>query len=409
MKPSNSLRVAALLTLLAVAPLSGCHQEAAKGAPPTGGPSPAPVHVTLAEAGNVPVEISAFGNVEALSTVELKAQVSGEVQAVQFKEGDEVAQGQELFKLDPRPFEAALAQAEANAASAGAQALQAEAMLRENEVRARNAQIELERNQTLLEREIVTQEEFDQSRTMAEAMRASSGATAASVSAARENIRAAEAAIETARLDLSFCTVRSPMQGRTGKLMVHQGDLVTGGNTPMVLVTQMKPINVSFTVPERHLTPLREAMAAGEVVVHATVPQSGKAPVRGVLSFIDSAVDRATSTIRLKAAFENADEHLWPGQYVDVRVALSVRENAISVPAQAVQTGQKGSYVYVVSAEQKAELRPVTTGPAQEGRVVIESGLQAGESVVLDGHLRVAPGGPVKVLGDGVAPEPAPQ
>jgi len=405
--------VAMLLLCIAAITLPGCQKEATGGTAQggsAGGPPPAPVRVATAESRRVPVEVSTFGNAEPLSSVELKAQASGEIIAVLFKEGDEVEQGQELFKIDPRPFEADLAEAEANVARFEAQLAQAEANLRANEVRAGNAQVELDRNKTLLEREIVTQEEFDQSRTAAEAMRAAAGAESAGVRSAREEIRAAQAAIQTARLNLEYCTVRAPVSGRTGNLMAHQGDVVNASaGAPLVHITQMKPIYVSFTLPEQYLSKIRTRNASGAVTVMAAIPHADTPPVAGRLSFIDNAVDRATSTIRLKATYENEDEVLWPGQYVDVRVELDVLENATTVPARAVQTSQDGPFVYVVNGESKAELRRVQTGPQSGEVIVIESGLQAGERVVTDGHLRVTPDGTVKLLDSPAPAEPAAQ
>lgn len=397
----NKILVLGMVCAAAPLGLTGCSGEKKAGGPPPGASQPAPVHATKAETQRVPVELVSFGTAEPLSTIELKAQVSGEIVEVLFAEGDRVTQGQPLFRIDPRPFEAALAEAEANLARAGAQRGEAEANLRENEVRAKNAQVELERNKTLLSREIVTQEEFDQSRTAADALVAAAGADAAAVKSATEEIRAAQAAVDAAKLNLNYCTISSPIDGRTGSLMAHRGDLVSANaSSPVVLITQTAPINVSFTLPERYLQPLRDGMKAGEVPVQATIPETDAPPISGKLTFIDNAVDKITSTIRLKALFENEGEALWPGQYVNVRLGLGYLENRVTVPAQAVQTSQDGPYVYVISPESKAELRPVKTGPPYDGVVVIEEGLQAGEQVMTDGHLRVAPGGPVKVLGD---------
>lgn len=405
---SKSSLLAAWAVLLT---LGGCGAHDGKDAPPAGasvqGPPPAPVHVAVAETERVPVEVTGFGSAESISTVELRAQVSGEITAVTFKEGDAVKQGQELFRIDPRPFQVALAQAEANVARYEAELKQAEAMLRENEVRAENARVELARNKTLLEREIVTQEEFDRSRTSAEAATASAGASSASVNSARENIRAARAEIDRAQLELERSVLRAPMDGRTGSLMAHMGDIVNPSSGPLVVITQLNPINVTFSLPERYLSQLRTAKAAGEVTVRASIPQSGVAPAAGVLSFIDNTVDRVTSTIRLKGTFENTEELLWPGQYLDVSVELGVLENVVTVPERAVQTSQQGTYVYVVGQDNVATLRPVTTGTLANGRIVINEGVAAGERVVTDGHLRVKPNGVVKVLDD-AAPKEAP-
>ena len=279
-------------------------------------------------------------------------------------------------------------------------------MLRENEVRVRNAKVELERNRTLLSREIVTQEEFDQSETAAAALEAAAGADAAGVRSASEAIHAAKAAVDAARLDLSYCTIVSPMDGRTGGLMAHPGNLVTANSgEALVMINQTRPIYVTFTVPERHLPALREAMAAGDVVVHAAVPDSGMEAIPGRLVFIDNMVDRVTSTIRLKAEFVNDGDVLWPGQYLGLRVSLGIQTGKTVVPAQAVQTSQDGPYVYVVTADNKAESRVVKVGISQGDVTVIEEGVQSGEQVITEGHLRVAPGMPVRLLGDDAAPE----
>jgi len=388
--------------------LAGCPANKSAGGPPPGAGQAAPVQAAPAETRDVPVELTAFGTAEPLASVELKAQVAGEIVEVLFKEGDQVAKGQPLFRLDPKPFEVALAEAEAMVARAEAQQTQAQAILRENQVRARNAQVELERNRTLLAREIVTREEFDQSETAAAALEAASGADAAAVQSAGEEIRAARASVDAAKLDLSYCTIVSPMDGRTGSLMAHPGNLVTAnGGNPLVMITQTRPIYVTFTVPEHHLPALRAAMAAGEVVVHAAAPDSTMEPIAGKLVFIDNMVDRVTSTIRLKAEFVNDGEVLWPGQYLGLRVSLGVQPGKTVVPARAVQTSQNGPYVYVVTAENKAESRNVTVGISHDDFTAIEEGVQAGEVVITDGHLRVAPGGAVRVLDGDNAPEAA--
>lgn len=405
----NKIAITGTLGAIALLPLAGCPGQKQAGGPPPGASQPAPVHAALAETNRVPVELSAFGTAEPLSTIELKAQVSGEIIEVLFAEGERVTQGQPLFRIDARPFEAALAEAEANVARAVALRGQAEANLRENEVMAKNAEVELERNKTLLAREIVTQEEFDQSKTAADALKASAGADAAAVRSSSENIRAAEAAVEVAKLNLSYCTIVSPLEGRTGSLMAHRGNLVSANaSEPLIIITQTAPMYVTFTVPEHHLPALRQAMASGEVPVYAAAPDSGMEPITGRLVFIDNQVDTVTSTIRLKAEFENQNEVLWPGQYLGVRVGLGFQDNCTTVPAEAVQTGQDGAYVYLVTAEEKAEMRPIKAGITHGGLAVVEEGLQPGDRVITEGHLRVAPGSPVRVLdGDQPAETPA--
>jgi multidrug efflux system membrane fusion protein len=390
--------------------LAGCSGEKKAGGPPPGASQPAPVHAAMAQTQRVPIELTAFGTAEPLTAIALKAQVSGELVEVLFAEGDRVTQGQPLFRIDPRPFEAALAEARANLARAEAQRGEAEAKLRENEVRAKNAQVEHERNQTLLSREIVTQEEFDQSRTAADALKASAGADAAAVKSASESIRAAEAAVAVAELNLGYCTITSPLEGRTGSLMAHRGDLVSvNGSAPLVMITQTAPMNVSFTLPERYLQPLRDGMNAGEVPVYVAIPETDKEPLTGKLAFIDNTVDTVTSTIRLKAVFDNPGDALWPGQYVNVRVGLGFLDDRVTVPTQAIQTSQDGPYVYVIGADSKAELRRVKTGPSFDTYTVIDEGVQSGEQIMTDGHLRVAPGGAIKLLDEAPAAEAQPQ
>jgi multidrug efflux system membrane fusion protein len=386
--------------------LAGCSGGKEAGGPPPGVGAPAPVHAAAAETRRVPVELMSFGTAEPLSTIEMKAQVSGEIIEVLFTEGDRVTQGQPLFRIDPRPFEAALAEAEANVARAEAQRGLAEANLRENEVKTKYADVALERNKTLLEREFVTQEEFDQTKTAADALKASASAVAAAVRSASEDIRAAQATVEVAKLNLSYCEIVSPMDGRTGSLMAHRGNLVTANAAdPLVVITQTKPMYVSFTLPERYLSELRPAMERGNVPVYATIPESTLEPMVGKLTFIDNAVDKVTSTIRLKAVFENETENLWPGQYINIRLGLGFLDNQTTVPAQAVQTSQDGTYVYVIDAESKAEIRAVKPGIAHGDVIVIEEGVQPGEQVITEGHLRVAPGMSVRLLSDDPAPE----
>jgi multidrug efflux system membrane fusion protein len=414
-----------LAGLLVAAGLFGCHGEEASGAPggaggggagkSAGGPGggrggggPAPVRVAQAETRDVPIEIQTFGTVEPLSTVEVKAQVAGEITKVSFKEGDFVTAGQELFTIDPRPYAVALAQAEANLARAEAEVSEARSNVQRSQVEARNAQTELERNRTLLERGMVTQAEFDQTRTAAESMQAGVGAVEASVRSGQEGIRAAQAAIDQAKLSLEYCTIRAPIDGRTGSLLTHQGNLVRQNDTePMVVLTQTKPIYVSFTLPEKELPAVRQRMAEGAPEVRAFVPGQEDQSVAGTLTFIDNTVDPETSTIRLKGTFDNADEKLWPGQYLECAVVLGIRQGAVTVPAQAVQSGQQGSYVYVVGAANKAELRLVRTGVANRGSLEVVEGVQAGESVVTEGHLRLAPDMAVKILEAGAPAENA--
>lgn len=370
----------------------GCPKQPAEAPGASEKRDPPPVKVAPVETKSMPVELENVATVEAISTVEIKAQVSGEVTEILFKEGDAVTEGQELFRIDPRPFEATMKQLEAKLARAKAMQESARAEVARNAAEAENMRVELGRNKTLLDKEMVTRAEYDTARTQANATAASVNASEADARSASEEIRAAEADLERARLDLAYCAIHAPLNGRAGALQIHKGDIVRAGDTvAMVTITQLKPIYVSFTLPERYLLDVRERMAQGALTVRAAVPDHDHAPASGVLTFVDNTVDRTTSTIRLKATFPNEDEFLWPGQYVRAAVEMSMVDNALVVPAQAVQSGQMGLYVYVVNAQMKTELRPVKTGTRKDGLIVITEGVNAGEQVIIDGHMRTAP------------------
>jgi multidrug efflux system membrane fusion protein len=304
-----------------------------------------------------------------------------------------------LFAIDPRPYQAALDAANANAARAEAQLAQAKSDLLRGQVQEKSAQTEFGRNKTLLDRGMVTKAEYDQTVVGVESSRAMVAANQAAVRSGEEGARAAQAAIETAKLDLEHCIIRAPLAGRTGSLLVHQGSIIKANDTgPMLVITQTKPIYVSFTLAERYLDDVRARHAEGKVEVRAAAPGQDEKTVKGELTFIDNIVDRQTSTIRLKAVFANEKEELWPGQYVKATIVLGEVKDAVVVPAQAVQTSQKGIFVYVVGPDKKAELRHVKTGVTYRDLIVVAEGLKPDETVVSEGHLRVAPGGPLNIL-----------
>jgi multidrug efflux system membrane fusion protein len=334
-----------------------------------------PVPVVIGEARTQPVseELRAVGQVEAWSTVSVKSQVTGVVTAAHFREGADVHAGNPLFSIDPRPFEAALHQADAALARDRAQ--------------LRNVQAEQRRGDDLFRQGILAQESYDQRRTAAEAQSA--------------QVKADEAAVETARLNLSWCEVRAPIDGRAGAILVFPGNVTRApdGN-PLVVLTQTKPVRVSFAVPESRLAQVRVASAGPSPLAVEASPSGGNAapsgaPVGGALSFLDNEVDRATGTIRLKARFANEDRRLWPGEFVEVRLVLGTRKDAVVVPSSAVQPGQAGPYVYVVKPDATVEARNVRTTDYPGSLVVVESGLAAGERIVVDGQLRLVPGATV--------------
>ena len=324
-----------------------------------------PVTVVTVAQQNVPFRLQAIGNVEPLSTVAVKARVDGQIVEVNFKEGEEVRKGSVLFKIDPRPYQATLCQAEATQARDVAQRDQARSQER--------------RYKELLEKNFVSKDSYAQFRTNAESAEAVA--------------QASKAAVDSARLNLEYCTIRSPIDGYPGKIQIQMGNLVKANDTnPLVILNQVHPIYVSFALPEQNLTALRTFMKKGPLSVDAGPPNSGKIAASGTLVFVDNAVDSTTGTIKLRAQFDNKDNALWPGQFVNVSVNLYEQKNAIVVPAQAVQTGPDGQFVFVVKPDMTAEVRKVTVERAEGDNVIIAKGLQSGEQVVTRGQLRLAPG-----------------
>lgn len=353
-------------TLLALAlTLTAC----SKPAPPRADPA-VPVTVATAQQKNVPVQLRAIGNVQPRSTVAVKALASGQLEKVWFREGEDVRRGQTLFTIDPRPYQAALAQAQAN--------------LARDEANLRNAESEAARYSDLVKKDYVTREEYEKFTSAA--------------AAARAVVAADRANIQNAQLELSYCEIRSPMDGRTGTLMVHPGNLVRANDTtPLVVINQIHPVYVQFSVPESQLREVQAKVRGGSVPVEVT-PQNGGAPIAtGSLSFVDNAVDPTTGTIALKATFDNANGALWPGQYVNIAVTLANRENAVVIPSQAVQTSQKGQYVYVVKNDKGVEMRPITIFQAVDQQTIVDRGIAPGETVVTDGQIRLTPKSRVEI------------
>jgi len=334
-------------------------------------PDAVPIQVATAVRKTVPVNLRAIGNVEAYSTVSIRARVDGELTGVYFKEGDDVTKGQLLFTLDPRPFRAALDQAKSNLAKDAAQ--------------LENAEAEAARSAALLQRGIVSKEQNDLAQTTAEATRSAE--------------QADQAAVENATLQLSYCEIRSPIDGRTGSLLVHTGNLVQASlSSTLVVINQISPIYVDFSVPEQDLSEIREQMAAGKLSVLATAPDDPRAKsAGGTVSFIDNAVDSTTGTVKIKGTFPSRERRLWPGQFVDVELTLTEQRDALLVPSQAVQTGQSGQFVFVVKPDMTVETRPVVSRRTYEGDAVIDQGLESGDTVVTDGQLRLVAGAKVQI------------
>ena len=331
--------------------------------------APVPVLITNVTTMTVPVEISTFGTVEPLTTVAVKSQITGILAKVRFSEGQDVKEGDPLFDIDPRASEAALKQVEAT--------------LARDRVQLENAAKEAGRQETLLKKGISAQDVRDEAVTAVEMLKAV--------------VRSDEASVDNARLQLDYCSIRSPVTGRTGNLLLHQGNLVKSDDATLVTINQIHPIMVRFVLPQRELARVRECLAAGVLTLVAT-PQGNVAALAetGGVTFIDNAVDPNTGTIQLKARFENIASALWPGQFVKLMLQLSRQENAVVIPESGVLLGQQGAYVYVVDRDGKVSPRPVVVDRTVAGMSVIASGLVPGDEIVVDGQIRLKPGSLVK-------------
>lgn len=341
-------------------------------------PSPAPVHTAVVERKDFPIVLTGLGTVQPANTVTVRSRVDGQMEKVAFEEGQIVKEGDLLVQIDPAPFKAALDQAKAK--------------LAQDQATLNNNKLDLQRTATLAKLGDATQQLLDQ-RT----------ATVANMTAL---VQADEAAIESANVQLAYTTIKSPLTGRTGFRLVDAGNIVHANDQAGVLtITQLQPISVVFTAPEQQLPEISEAMKLEPLKTTALSSDGRKQLAEGTLQLIDNQVDVASGTIKLKADFDNTDSALWPGQSVSTRLLMKTVKDAVVVPDAAVQRGPNGLFAYVVTGDNKAELRNLKVGPIADGQALIESGLQPGERIITSGHYRVQPGGPVEVLpeGDGQA------
>jgi membrane fusion protein, multidrug efflux system len=352
----------------------------------------APVVTTKVTEKDVPVDLAAIGNVEAYATVSLRSQVTGQLQEISFHEGDLVKTGQLLFTLDPRPFEATLAQATANLMRDKALLAQAEAQLARDAAGAEYQQLTAERQAQLVQRGIISKDAAEQVRSQADATAAIVNADKANIESVRAQSASDGAVVENAKVSLGYCLIRSPIDGRTGSLSVKVGSLVTANQLEMITISRVEPVYVTFAVPALHLGTIKAHMSQGRLPVTATPQDADAQPADGALAFIDNAVDMTTDTIKLKATFPNTDRRLWPGQYARVSLRLETLQHATVVPSQAVQTGQDGQYVFVVKDDSTVEQRTITAGQRVADDVVVQKGLKPGETVVAEGQLRLEPG-----------------
>ena len=357
-----------------------------------------PVSAVKVVAQAVPTELHVVGTVEASAVIQIKSQVAGELTSVEFTEGQNVTKGQLLFRIDPRPFQDAVAQAQAAVERDRAQITQAEASLARDNAQAKYAASDAELQAELQKGGLTSKSQFDQSRTNADAAKASAQATQATIASAQAALRSDQAAVETAKLNLSYCEIHAPIGGRTGNLLVHPGNLVKVNDVALVVIHQIAPIFVDFSVPEQHLGAIRRLSASRKLAVQVSSQDDPGRKASGELSVIDNTVDSTTGAIHLKGTFDNHDAMLWPGQFVNVVLTLDTIHNAAVVPAIAVQTGQQGPFVFAVQPNNTVAVKPVTLGRAFADKVVIESGVVPGDTVVTDGTLILFPGATVKLV-----------
>ena len=349
------------------------------GGKKAGGPPAAPVTASKAVQKDVPILVTAIGTVEPYNSVSIKSLVGGEITRVAFREGQDVKKGDVLFVIDPRPYQAALQQAEG--------------ILARDRAQSASAQAQAERYADLVKKDYVTKQQYDDA--------------VAAAGAVRSSVQADEAAVAAARVSLGYCTIRAPIDGRTGNVLVQLGNVVKANDVPLLVLNQITPIYVTFSVPEARLPEIRKESAQGPLKV--TASSSDESSHEGELTLINNQVDPATGAILLKATFPNADKALWPGSFVNVSLTLGTRKGAVVVPENAVQEGQQGNYVFVVKADGTADMRPVTVGQRMNGDALIEKGVEPGEEVVTDGQLRLYPGAKVEIRTSISQSAPAPQ
>ena len=356
---------AACAALIAVAGAGACSKPPAQSAPPV------PVQVASVSRISAPLTLDANGVVEPMQTVSVLSQVGGALDSVMFNEGDEVQAGQVLFKLDPRPFAGTLRQSEA--------------ALARDQAQAQSLQRDAERYKALVEKDYVTKSQADQAQSAAEAMQAT--------------VQSDKAAVDNARLNLEYATIRSPITGRTGRLLVRRGNLVRANSDALVVINQLRPILVRFPIVQHDFPALQRRTARGPVPVSVVAADSGGINETGTLAFLDNAVDSLTASVSAKARFQNQRNVLWPGEAVRVRVELEVQSGVVAVPTRAVLAGQQGNYVFVVGNDRIAKVRPVSVGRSvgTGEMTTIDKGLEPGEQVVIDGQSRLTPNARVDI------------
>ncbi len=402
---SLSYRLGILLAISGLcATLAGCVNKAQ----PNFDRPPAPVVVTTAVSQDVSNYMDALGKIVARETVSIQPQVSGRIVTIHFTDGANVRKGQILFTIDPRPFDANLKQAQANLAKDAAAKKQAEANLAREVAREKWGRVQAERYRTLVEQGVVAREQYEQIRTDYDTLKANTEAARASVRSADETIKVDQAAIDTAKVQLSYCYIHSPIDGRAGQRLVDIGNVVNPGgpgnsessavsSNALLVIERLDPIYADFTVSQNNLSAVQDQMRAGTLSAEVRLPDSPGDAVSGRLTFVDNAVQTETGQVTLRATLPNPGHRFWPGRFVNVRLLLGTVQGAVLVPATAPQMSAAGSYVYVIKPDSTAEQRTVSLGQRQGDLVVVEKGVSAGEKVVVNGQLGVTPGGKVVI------------
>lgn len=405
---SHRLNSVLLIAALALA-ASGCVNKAQ----PNFERPPAPVTVAAAVSQDVSNYLDALGKIVARETVAIKPQVSGRITQIHFTDGANVRKGQLLFTIDPRPFEANLKQAQANLARDAALKKQAEANLAREVARENWGKAQVDRYRTLVEQGVVAKEQYEQLRAEYDSLRANSEAARAVVRSADETIKVDNAAIETTKVELSYCFIHSPIEGRAGQRLADIGNVVNPGGAgnsegnALLVIERLNPIYADFTISQNHLSAVQREMQQGSLRTEVRLPDAVGDPVTGQLTFVDNAVQNETGQVTLRATLPNPDQRFWPGRFVNVRLVLSTTIGAVLVPVSAPQMSANGSYVYVVKPDSTAEQRPVSLGQRQGDLIVVEKGVAAGEQIVTNGQLGVTPGGKVVVAQPPGANSPA--
>ena len=404
---STVLLSANLLSLALL--VSGCSNKAAQA---TFERPPAPVSVTAAVAQDVPTYIDAIGKTVSREVVAIQPQVSGRITKIHFTDGANLKKGDLLFTIDPRPFEVALGQAQAKVSQDIALKKQAEANLASEIAKANWGAVQVKRYRTLVEQGVVSREQYEELTATQKSLDANVGSAHAAVNSAAESIKVDTAAVEATKVQLSYCTIRSPIEGRAGQRLVDVGNVVNpggssnnnssnSGTTPntnaLLVIERLDPIYADFTISQNSLAEVQQQMRANKLIAEVRLPDEPNAPVNGQLTFLNNSVQDTTGTVTLRATVSNSDHRFWPGRFVNIRLVLNTIHQAVLIPATAPQMAANGSFVYVVKQDSTAEQRPVTLGQRQGDLVVVESGVTNGEHVVTAGQLGVTPGGKVRV------------